>query len=98
MFRREHSHPAGAVALFEMAAVGEGSAAIEYADVIEAEESALENIFALGILPIHPPGKGDEHFVEDRFQKSAIAFAGLFLARSCKRATPPSQSPADLRR
>ena len=60
-----------------MAAVGERGAAIEDADVIEAEESAFENIFASGIFPIHPPGESDQQFVEDCFQKCAVAFAGL---------------------
>ena len=74
---RKHSHPTGAVALFKMSTVREGSIAIEHSDVIEAEESALENVFAFGILPIHPPSKGKQHFMEDRFQKCAITFAGL---------------------
>ena len=41
-------------------------------------KAALENIFPLGVLAIHPPGEGDQHFVEDRFQECAVAFAGLF--------------------
>ena len=57
---RKHSHPTGAVALFQMSAVRKRSAAIEYADVVEAEESAFENIFAFGIFPIHPPGERRE--------------------------------------
>src|SRR5207248_6963132 len=61
-----------------MATVGKGSAAIEYADVIKPEESAFENVFAFGIFAIHPPGKGEQHFMEDRFQKSAVAFSVLF--------------------
>src|SRR5438105_14903860 len=63
---RKHSHPAGAIALLEMAAVGKARVAIEDADVVESEESALENIFTFGVFPVHPPGEGDEHFVEDR--------------------------------
>src|SRR5690348_4519664 len=60
-----------------MSAVREGSITIEHSDVVEAKESALENISAFGILAIYPPGKGEQHFMEDRFQKCAIAFAGL---------------------
>src|SRR5205807_7901325 len=41
----KHSHPTSAIALLEMAAVGKARVAIEDADVIEPEESALENIF-----------------------------------------------------
>ena len=87
----KHSHPAGAVALLEMAAVGQRRAPIEDADVIEPEKAALENILALGIFAVHPPGESDQQFVEDGFEKSAIAFAGLLSLRSCKRATRPSR-------
>src|SRR5438094_2416149 len=61
-----------------MATVGKGGATIEYADVIEPQESSLKDVVTFGIFPIHPPGKGEQQFVEDRFQKSAVAFAGLF--------------------
>ena len=75
--QRKHSHPAGAIALFKVTAIGERGAAIEYPDVIKAEEPAFENIFAFGIFPIHPPGKGKEQLVKDCFQKSAVTFTGL---------------------
>ncbi len=75
----KHPHPAGAIALLEMAAVRQRRAPIEDTDVIEAEETALENIFPFGILPVHPPGEGDEQLVERRFEKSAVAPAGLFF-------------------
>src|SRR5205814_6562149 len=55
-----------------------GGVTIEYAGVIEPEESALEDIVTFGIFPIYPPGKSEQEFVEDRFQKCAVAFAGLF--------------------
>ena len=42
-----HRHPAGAVGLVEMAAVGQRRAAVEDADVVQAEESALEDVSAL---------------------------------------------------
>src|SRR5256714_3631278 len=76
--QRKHCHPTRAIALFKVAAIGERGAAIEYADVIKPKEPAFENIFAFGIFPIHPPGKGEKQFVEDRFQKCAVAFTGLF--------------------
>src|SRR5204863_6289009 len=75
----KHSHPARAVALLEIAAAGHWCAAIEHADVIQTEESALEDVFPFRILPVHPPGKGDEEFVENRFEEGAVAFAGLFF-------------------
>ena len=75
--QREHSHPAGAVALLEMRAVGEHLVAIEHADIVQPQKAALKNIFSLRVLAVHPPGERDQHFVEDRFQKRAVAFAGL---------------------
>src|SRR5213080_2648932 len=76
--QRKHSHPTRAIALFKMATVEKGGAAIEYADVIESEESALKDIVTFGIFSIHPPGKGEQQFMEDRIQECAVAFAGLF--------------------
>src|SRR5216683_5412918 len=75
---REHSHPARTVALLKMSAVRKLGVSIEHADVVEPEKAALKDVIALGVLAIHPPGEGDEHFVENRFQKCAIAFAALF--------------------
>src|SRR5947207_2104126 len=40
----KHSHPTGAVALFEMRTVVENFVAIEHADVVESKKAALENI------------------------------------------------------
>src|SRR5437867_6222122 len=73
----KHSHPAGAVALLEMGAVGKLRVAIEHANVVETEKAALKNILSLGVFAVHPPGERDQHFVENRFQKCAVAFAGL---------------------
>ena len=79
-----------------MAAIGECVVAIEHADVVEPEKAALENIVALGVLAIHPPGEGDQHFVEDRFQKRAIAFAGLFALDLVNTPRRPGRSPGGL--
>src|SRR6266404_4125962 len=75
---RKHSHPARTVALLKTSAVRKLCASIEDADVVESEKAALKDIVALRVLAIHPPGEGDEHFVENRFQKCAIASAVLF--------------------
>src|SRR5206468_10196935 len=74
----KHSHPACAIALLKAAAVRERCVAIEHADVIEPQETALENVVALGIFAVHPPGKGDEHFMENSLEECAIAFAASF--------------------
>ena len=56
----EHRHPCGAVGLFEMAAGGQLGAAVEDADVVEAEEAALEHALSQAVLAIDPPGEVDE--------------------------------------
>ena len=87
----KHSHPTGAVALLEMSSVVKNFVAIEHADVVESKKAALENIFALGVLAVHPPGEGDQHFVKNRFQKCAIAFSGLFAFNLINAPRRPSQ-------
>src|SRR5207237_3296199 len=72
----KHSHPTGTVALLEMTSIEETGVAVEHADVVEPEKSALENVVVFGVLAIHPPGKGDEHIVENSFEKRAVALAG----------------------
>src|SRR5579883_953511 len=74
-----HGHPAGAVRLLKVAAGGQGGAAVKHADVVEAEKSALENVHALGVLAVHPPGKVEQELVEDALQEGAVAFAFSFL-------------------
>ena len=57
---REHRHPTRSVGLLQSAAAGEGLRAIEDADVVEAEESTLEDVSAGGVLSIDPPGEVEE--------------------------------------
>src|SRR3974377_1291415 len=52
-----HSHPARAVGLLKMAAGRQRSRGVEHANVVETKETALENVHALGVLAIHPPGE-----------------------------------------
>jgi hypothetical protein len=57
-------HPGGAVGLVEVPAGRQRRAAIEHADVVEAEKAALEHVRAEAIFPIHPPGEIQQQFVE----------------------------------
>src|SRR6266567_205544 len=86
----KHSHPACAIALLKTAAVRERLVAIEHANVIKPQETALEDIVALGIFAVHPPGETDEQLMEDRLQKCAIAAAALF---SFDLINPPGSPP-----
>ena len=71
----EHRHPARAVALVQARAAGQRFAPIEQADVVEAEEAALENVATFAVLSIHPPGEVDEQLVKDPLEKRHIGGA-----------------------
>jgi len=51
----EHRHPGRAVGLLEPPAAGQHRTAVEHADVVQAEEAALEHVTAGRVLAIHPP-------------------------------------------
>ena len=55
-----HAHPTGPVRLFEVASGRERRGAVKDSDVIEAEESSLKDIRAVGILAVDPPGEIQE--------------------------------------
>ena len=64
--------------------------AVERADVVEAEEAALEDVVALGVLAVHPPGEVEEQLVEDALEEVEVASS----RRSRRRAAPPTRAPA----
>ena len=64
-----HRHPARAVGLLEVAAGRQRRAAVEDADVVEAEEAALEDVVALRVLAVHPPGEVEQQLVEDALEE-----------------------------
>src|SRR5690242_3909161 len=70
---RIHRHPRGAVGLVNETSGRQRGAAIEYADVVQAKKAALENVTALRVLAIHPPGEIEHELVEDSFKKGEIA-------------------------
>ncbi len=74
-----HRHPTGAVGLFDVAAGGQRRAAVEHADVVQTQEAALEDVHALGVLAVHPPGEVQHQLVEDTLQKCAIALSLALL-------------------
>src|SRR6266581_4288284 len=70
-----HGHPAGAVGLFELPAAGQSGGAVEGADVVEPQESTLEDVVALGVLAIDPPGEIDQQLLEYPLQEGSIGTA-----------------------
>src|ERR1700738_3847804 len=70
-----HAHPGGAIRLLEKSSGGKRLAAIEHSDIVQAQESAFEDVIAPGVLAIHPPGKIHEQLVEDCLQEPVIRFS-----------------------
>ena len=68
-----HGHPAGAIGLLDKAAAGQRLAAVEDADIVQAQEAALEDVPAFGVLAVHPPGEIEQQLVKDALQEGAIA-------------------------
>src|SRR5690242_5377706 len=68
-----HRHPARAVRLVDKAARRQGLAAIEYADVVEPEETALKNVPALGVLAVDPPREIQQELVKNAFEEHEVA-------------------------
>ena len=53
--------------------VGSGCAAVEDADVVQAEKAALEDVAALRVLAVDPPGEIQHQLVEDAFEERQVA-------------------------
>src|SRR5207247_3872132 len=70
---RIHRHPARPVGLVDEAAGGQRRAAVEHADVVEAEKPTLKNVSPLSVLAIHPPGEVEYQLVEDAFEEREVA-------------------------
>ena len=68
-------HPRRAVGLAQRAAAGQRRRAVEDADVVEPEEAALEEVAAVGVLAVDPPGEVGQQALEDAGQELAIALA-----------------------
>ena len=75
----EERHPRRAVRLFEVAAGRQRGAAVEDADVVEAEEAALEHVLAEAVLAVDPPGEVQQELVEGRPEELHVRFAAQRL-------------------
>ena len=90
--KRESRHPCRAVALGDAGAVGKREAAVEHADVVEAEESAFKDIVSRLIDAVRPPAVVEEEFVECLFEEGAVACA---LRSAFDGINPPRRPAAD---
>ena len=75
----EQGHPGRAVRLLQVAAGGKRGAAVEDADVVEAEEASLEDVLAEAVLAIHPPGEVQQQLVERRPEEIDVRLAAQGL-------------------
>ena len=75
----EERHPRRAVRLLEVAAGGKRGAAVEDADVVEAEEAALEHVLAEAVLAVDPPGEVQQELVEGRLEEVQVRLAAQGL-------------------
>ena len=75
----EEGHPGGAVRLLQVAARGERGAAVEDADVVEAEKAPLEDILAEAVLAVYPPGEVQHQLVERLPEEIQVGLAGQGL-------------------
>ena len=69
---RVERHPAGGVGLLQRAADRQVRA-VDRADVVQAEEAALEQVVALGVFAVDPPGEVDQQLVEDPAEEVDVA-------------------------
>src|SRR5262245_56439078 len=65
-------HPARAIGLLDESAGRQFLAPVEDADVVEAEEAALEDVFPLRILAVDPPGEVQQQLLEDALEEEEI--------------------------
>ena len=72
---RIRGHPCGAIRLVDTAARGQRRRAVEDADVVQPEETALKNVAAVGVLAVHPPREVQQQLMEHELQEVAIRLA-----------------------
>ena len=71
----EKHHPRGAVRLVEVAARGQRRGTVEYPDVVEPQETAVEHVCARTILAVHPPGEVHQQLGERVLEKLDVTLA-----------------------
>ena len=73
----EQRHPGGAVGLLEVAAGRQRRAAVEDADVVEAQEAPLEDVPARAVLAVDPPGEVQQQLLEAALEPLPVPLAAL---------------------
>ena len=78
----EQRHPGGAVGLFQVAAGRQRRAAIEHADVVQAQEAALEDVASRAVLAVDPPGEVQEQLLEAALEPLLVSLSLLRLLQA----------------
>src|SRR5215472_7907173 len=77
---RVHRHPRSAVGLVDVTPARQRCVPVEYADIVQPEKPALEDVSALDILAVDPPGEVEHQLMEDTFEKIPVTLAAAMLA------------------
>ena len=83
---RVEAHPRRAVRLADVAGDRERRGPVEHADVVQPEEAALEDVAALRVLAVDPPGEVEQQLLEDPARGSRGPACRSRAGRSCRRA------------
>ncbi len=93
----EQRHPRRPVGLLEGAAAGKRRRTVEHADVVQTEEAALEQVTAVWVLAIDPPGEVGQQPLERVLEEHGIALAAdLALALVHEQRRPRVQRRVDV--
>ena len=68
-------HPARRVGLLQAVAGRQRRRAVEHGDVVHAEEAALEQVGAVGVLAVHPPREVEQQLAEHAGEERVVAHA-----------------------
>ena len=72
-------HPGRTVGLLERPARGKRLGTVKDGNVVEAQESTLEEVVPIAVLAVHPPSEVDEKLLEDLLQELRILAASELL-------------------
>lgn len=72
------SHPPRTVGLLQNTTSRQGLGAVEQTDVVQTQETTLENVLAIEVFAVHPPRKVEQQFLEYTFEKVEILSAVHF--------------------
>jgi hypothetical protein len=93
--QREHRHPAGAIRLAEVGAIGEGLIAIENSDVVQTKEAALKEVAPMKIFLVDPPGEVEQQLLENLLEKNQVSRGSSgFCLRRCLRSISKTRQAA----